>query len=85
MAANDRFGEVVLQHYQPGDMVWLQDYHLMLLPQILKAAHPKMKVGGRRGQERITHQPYSPGAALVLGIAPPPDAGHPPPDHAPGP
>ena len=46
-AANERFGEVVLSHYRQGDMVWAQDYHLMLLPQILKAAHPKMKVCAR--------------------------------------
>jgi hypothetical protein len=43
-AANERFGAVVLAHYALGDMVWAQDYHLMLLPAILKAAHPKMKV-----------------------------------------
>ena len=45
VAANERFGQVVLGHYSPGDMVWVQDYHLMLLPQILKSAHGKMKVG----------------------------------------
>jgi hypothetical protein len=50
-AANDRFGEVVLAHYQGGDMVWVQDYHLMLLPQLLKQGHPKMKArGGRRAR-----------------------------------
>lgn len=41
--ANARFGEAVLGHYQAGDMVWVQDYHLMLLPELLKQAHPKMK------------------------------------------
>jgi len=35
---------VVLRAYQPGDMVWVQDYHLMLLPSMLKTAVPKMKV-----------------------------------------
>lgn len=44
VAANERFGEVVLAHYAGGDMVWVQDYHLMLLPQMLKTEHPKMKV-----------------------------------------
>lgn len=44
MQANDRFGEVVLHCYQPGDMVWVQDYHLMLLPSILKNAVPRIKV-----------------------------------------
>ncbi|BDA46931.1 probable alpha,alpha-trehalose-phosphate synthase [UDP-for [Coccomyxa sp. Obi] len=44
-AANQRFGEVVLQNYSAGDVVWVQDYHLMLLPAILKSRAPKMKVG----------------------------------------
>ena len=44
--ANKIFAEVVLQHYQDGDIVWVQDYHLMLLPAILKETKPRMKVGG---------------------------------------
>ncbi|KAK9822383.1 hypothetical protein WJX81_006174 [Elliptochloris bilobata] len=43
--ANRRFGEVVLRNYAPGDVVWVQDYHLMLLPALLKLRAPKMKVG----------------------------------------
>ncbi|PSC73982.1 Alpha,alpha-trehalose-phosphate synthase [UDP-forming] 1 [Micractinium conductrix] len=43
--ANKIFAEVVLQHYQDGDIVWVQDYHLMLLPAILKETKPRMKVG----------------------------------------
>lgn len=43
--ANRKFAEIVLQHYQPGDIVWVQDYHLMLLPAILKEHFPRMKVG----------------------------------------
>ncbi len=42
--ANRRFGEVVLRNYAPGDVVWVQDYHLMLLPALLKKQKPKMKV-----------------------------------------
>lgn len=43
--ANRMFADVVMRHYQPGDIVWVQDYHLMLLPAILKEQHPRMKVG----------------------------------------
>ncbi|KAG7673541.1 hypothetical protein KSW81_006745 [Nannochloris sp. 'desiccata'] len=43
--ANRKFAEVVLKHYQPGDIVWVQDYHLMLLPAVLKEHYPRMKVG----------------------------------------
>lgn len=34
--ANHRFAEAVMQVYQPGDLVWVQDYHLMLLPSLLR-------------------------------------------------
>ena len=42
--ANRQFADVVLNEYQEGDIVWVQDYHLMLLPALLKARKPKMKV-----------------------------------------
>ena len=41
--ANRKFAKVVFEHYQDGDMVWVQDYHLMLLPALLKNRKPKMK------------------------------------------
>ena len=39
--ANERFAEAVLQHYREGDAVWVHDYHLMLLPQLLKDQRPR--------------------------------------------
>jgi trehalose 6-phosphate synthase len=33
---NFRFAETVHSHITPGSMVWVQDYHLMLLPMILR-------------------------------------------------
>ena len=39
-----RFAEAVFGVYQEGDVVWVQDYHLMLLPALLKKQRPKMKV-----------------------------------------
>ena len=44
-AANATFADAVLAQYQPGDVVWVQDYHLMLLPALLKLRVPRMKVG----------------------------------------
>ncbi|WVQ85139.1 alpha,alpha-trehalose-phosphate synthase [UDP-forming] [Cryptococcus sp. DSM 104549] len=35
--ANMRFAEVVSGMCQAGDMVWVQDYHLMLLPMLLRS------------------------------------------------
>jgi trehalose 6-phosphate synthase len=35
--ANMRFADVVASMASAGDMVWVQDYHLMLLPMILRS------------------------------------------------
>lgn len=35
--ANMRFADVVASMVQAGDMVWVQDYHLMLLPMLLRS------------------------------------------------
>jgi trehalose 6-phosphate synthase len=34
--ANMRFAEAVREQVRPGTMVWVQDYHLMLLPMLLR-------------------------------------------------
>jgi len=44
-SANRLFGEAVLSQYGPGDCVWCHDYHLMLLPAVLREHVPSMKVG----------------------------------------
>lgn len=43
--ANHRFADAVLQVYQPGDLVWVQDYHLMLLPSLLRKRLPDVTIG----------------------------------------
>jgi trehalose 6-phosphate synthase/phosphatase len=43
--ANWRFRDVVLARWRPGDEVWVHDYHLMLLPQLLREASPEVAVG----------------------------------------
>lgn len=40
----ERVLQAVFNDFEEGDVVWCQDYHLMLLPALLKARHPKMKV-----------------------------------------
>ncbi len=40
--ANQKFADVVLEGYEAGDVVWVQDYHLMQLPMLLKNAIPKV-------------------------------------------
>lgn len=43
--ANEAFCEAVLQVYQPGDVVWVLDYHLMILPALLRARKEEMVIG----------------------------------------
>jgi trehalose 6-phosphate synthase/phosphatase len=43
--ANHRFAEAVMQVYQPGDLVWVQDYHLMLLPSLLRKRLRNVTIG----------------------------------------
>ncbi|XP_051208527.1 probable alpha,alpha-trehalose-phosphate synthase [UDP-forming] 2 isoform X2 [Lolium perenne] len=43
--ANQMFADVVCQIYEKGDIVWCHDYHLMLLPSLLKKHDINMKVG----------------------------------------
>ncbi|MBA3901167.1 MAG: bifunctional alpha,alpha-trehalose-phosphate synthase (UDP-forming)/trehalose-phosphatase, partial [Bacteroidetes bacterium] len=42
---NQKFLEVLKMIIQPDDIVWVQDYHLMLLPGLLRKAFPKNRIG----------------------------------------
>lgn len=42
---NKMFCEAVLKHAGPDDAVWIQDYHLMLLPQLIRKKVPDIKIG----------------------------------------
>ena len=37
VAVNDRFASIIANDAQPGDKVWIHDYHLFLVPRILRA------------------------------------------------
>jgi trehalose 6-phosphate synthase/phosphatase len=45
MLANQRFCEKVVAEYQPGDIIWIHDYHLMLLPSMLRKLLPDAIIG----------------------------------------
>lgn len=45
MQANKRFCEKIIQTYNPGDLIWIHDYHLMLLPEMLRKAIPDASIG----------------------------------------
>lgn len=42
---NQKFADIVLQLLQPSDIVWVHDYQLMLLPQIIRTAQPQASIG----------------------------------------
>lgn len=42
---NEAYAEKILEIYQPGDLVWVHDYPLFLLPQILRMKQAKTPIG----------------------------------------
>jgi len=42
---NRIFGEAVVSALRPDDMVWIHDYHLMLLPALIREKFPDMPIG----------------------------------------
>ncbi len=42
---NELFSEALLELVQPGDIIWIQDYHLMLLPSLMRRKIPEALVG----------------------------------------
>lgn len=45
VAVNKKFAEVVLNNMDGVDKVWVHDYHLMLLPKIIKEKRPDVSIG----------------------------------------
>jgi len=43
--ANKRFRDAVLRRARPDDLIWVHDYQLMLLPQMLREALPDATIG----------------------------------------
>ncbi|HTP29569.1 MAG TPA: bifunctional alpha,alpha-trehalose-phosphate synthase (UDP-forming)/trehalose-phosphatase [Anaeromyxobacteraceae bacterium] len=44
-AVNQRFADAVAAHLAPGDLVWVHDYQLMLLPQMIRERVPEARIG----------------------------------------
>jgi trehalose 6-phosphate synthase/phosphatase len=42
---NQTFADVVADIARPGDLVWVHDYHLMLVPRLLRQRLPKQRLG----------------------------------------
>jgi trehalose 6-phosphate synthase/phosphatase len=44
-AVNQKFADAVLANYHDGDIIWINDYHLMLVPQLVRRALPGALIG----------------------------------------
>jgi trehalose 6-phosphate synthase/phosphatase len=44
-AVNQRFADAVVAVWKPGDLIWVHDYQLMRLPQLLREALPDARIG----------------------------------------
>ncbi|MEW5851917.1 MAG: bifunctional alpha,alpha-trehalose-phosphate synthase (UDP-forming)/trehalose-phosphatase [Myxococcota bacterium] len=42
---NARFADLVAQHYQPGDRIWIHDYQLALVPGLVRQRIPDARIG----------------------------------------
>lgn len=42
---NQRFAEAAAQAAEPGGVVWVQDYHLQLVPALLRSLRPDLRIG----------------------------------------
>lgn len=45
LEVNERFAEEIVPHYRPGDIIWVQDYQLSLLPALLRKRLPRARIG----------------------------------------
>ncbi len=42
---NERFADVVAAHWRPGDLVWVHDYQLALVPALVRERCPEARIG----------------------------------------
>jgi trehalose 6-phosphate synthase/phosphatase len=56
---NARFADVIAAEARPDDRVWVHDYHLMLVPRLLRELRPELRIGF------FLHTPFPDTAALA--------------------
>jgi trehalose 6-phosphate synthase/phosphatase len=44
-SVNQRFADAVCERYRPGDVIWVHDYQLMLVPSMVRARIPEARIG----------------------------------------
>jgi trehalose 6-phosphate synthase/phosphatase len=58
-AVNQRYADVVAQHFRAGDRVWVHDFHLMLLPRLVRDRCPDARIGF------FLHTPFPPAESFA--------------------
>ena len=58
---NVRFADAIARELQPGDLVWVHDYHLMLVPRLVRDRCPWARIGF------FLHTPF-PTASSFIGV-----------------
>jgi len=58
-AVNQRYADVVAQHLRAGDRVWVHDFHLMLLPRLVRDRCPDARIGF------FLHTPFPPAESFA--------------------
>lgn len=44
-AVNQKYADTVVEQYQDGDTIWIHDYHLLLVPSMIRKRLPKARIG----------------------------------------
>lgn len=44
-SVNEKFAQAILEHLEEGDKIWVHDYQLLLVPQMVKEKRPDVSVG----------------------------------------
>jgi trehalose 6-phosphate synthase/phosphatase len=44
-SANVKFADAVVEHWRPGDIIWVHDYQLLRLPALLRERLPEARIG----------------------------------------
>lgn len=45
LEVNKRFAKAAIAETKPGDLVWVHDYHLLLVPAMIREARPDLRIG----------------------------------------
>ncbi|KAJ5947802.1 Alpha-alpha-trehalose phosphate synthase subunit [Penicillium verhagenii] len=45
LKVNEAFANTIANHWRPGDTIWVHDYHLLVLPALLRKKLPRARIG----------------------------------------